>query len=333
MAWREDLTAYFRTRLPSADEVRIGRLTNMPAGASNDTVGLDLNVRCDGHEFELPLVLRPQRPDGILAPYDVGRQFRVMRALAGTAVPVPAVLWHETGDSVLGAPFFLMERVIGETLPLFWYGPSPRLMAAAGMLATVHAVDWRSAGFAFLLPGDPDSDDSLPAPIECELAAWRVRANRFRIGRAPLLVSLADYLTRNEPTDASHALLHGDPNPGNYLFQGDRVAAVLDWELASIGDPRSDLGFYAALLGVFGGMPGEGGKTLLSEAYAAVTGAPIGNLEYYEALGLYRMMIVLTGWGGRIGGFSHYGMDTIARRLTVLLGPDWARGEEPDQPG
>lgn len=323
MPWREGLTAYLHARLPAADEVRIGRLVNMPAGASNDTVGLDLEVQCDGHEFATPLILRPQRADGILAPYDVGRQFRVMRALGRTAVPVPAVLWYEADESALGTPFFLMERVVGETLPLFWYGPSPRLVAAAEMLATIHAVDWRVSGLDFLLPASPGSA-SLPPAIECELAGWRARADGFRIGRAPLLVALADYLTRNEPSDARYAFLHGDPNPGNYLFQGDRVVTVLDWELAAIGDPRSDLGFYAALLGVFGGMPGDGGKTLLSEAYAAVTGAPVADLEYYEALGLYRMMIVLTGWGGRLGGFSHHGMDTIARRLTVLLGPDWA---------
>ncbi|MEO6398262.1 MAG: phosphotransferase family protein [Tepidiformaceae bacterium] len=328
MPWRENLTAYFTSRLPSATAVRIAALTNMTAGASNDTVGLDLSIRCDDHEFALPLVLRPQRTEGILAPYDVERQFRVMRRLALTTVPVPAVLWYEGDRAVLGAPFFLMERIAGETLPLFWYGPSPRLMAAASMLAAIHAVDWRAAGLAFLLPPTPAAEEALPRPVECELAAWRLRADGFRIGRAPLLVALADFLVHNEPSDAQHQFLHGDPNPGNYLFQGDHVAAVVDWELAAIGDPRSDLGFYAALLRVFGGMPGQGGTTLLSEAYAAVTGAPIACLEYYEALGLYRMMIILTGWGGRIGGFSHYGMDTIARRLTVLLGPNWAHGDD-----
>ena len=61
MAWRENLTAYFGARLPSADDVRIERLTNMPAGASNDTVGLDLSVRCDGHEFEVPALAQFSR--------------------------------------------------------------------------------------------------------------------------------------------------------------------------------------------------------------------------------------------------------------------------------
>lgn len=295
----------------------------MPAGASNDTVGLDLDVTCDGQRFSLPLVLRPQRPDGILAPYDVGRQFRVMRALANSEVPVPAVLWHEAQGEVLGAPFFMMERVHGETLPLFWYGANPRLLAAAEMLATIHAVDWRTNGMRFLAP----SGDDLPGPTACELANWRDRADGFRIGRAPMLVGLADYLEKNEPADARHALLHGDPNPGNYLFRGDRVVTVLDWELAAIGDPRSDLGFYAALLTVFGGMGGAAdGRTLLSEAYEQVTGTRLHDLEYYEAFGLYRMMIVLTGWGGRIGGFSRYGMDAISRRLVSLIGHAWEQG-------
>lgn len=61
MAWREGLTAYLQGRLPSADEVRIVRLASMPAGASNDTVGLDLSVRCDGHEFEVPALAQFSR--------------------------------------------------------------------------------------------------------------------------------------------------------------------------------------------------------------------------------------------------------------------------------
>ena len=321
MDWRARLLSYLQAQLPSADSLDFSRLAAMPAGASNDTAALDLRVTCDGWTADIPLVLRPQRADGILAPYDVGRQFRVMRALATTAVPVPAVCWYEPGEEILGAPFFFMQRVRGDTLPLFWYGPSERLRAAASALATIHAVDWRGGGLSFLLP-EPTACP-LPSPTECELVPWRGRAELLRIGRAPLLIALGDYLARNEPSDARHALLHGDPNPGNYLFRGDEVAAVLDWELAAIGDPRSDFGFYAALLAAFGGMPGENGRTLLSDAYAEVTGAALHDLEYYEALGLYRMAIVMSGWAGRAGG-GYYGMDAIGRRLSVLLGPRWA---------
>jgi aminoglycoside phosphotransferase (APT) family kinase protein len=320
MDWRERLAAYLGEQLPSAERVEIVNVRGMPAGASNDTVSFDARISLEGKVFELPLVLRPERPDGILAPYDVGRQFRVMRALSATAVPVPAVAWHEASAEVLGVPFFVMERVTGETLPLFWYGRSERLDIAAEALATLHQVDWRAAGLDFLLPEAPGP----LMPLDSELAAWRDRADRLRIGRAPLLVSLGGWQRENQPADARFSLLHGDPNPGNYLFRENRVTAVLDWELAAIGDPRSDLGFYAALHTIFGGMPGINGRTLLSDAYEGVTGIPLRDLEYYEATGLYRMAVVMAGWAGRFTGFgSGYTMDAIARRLSVLLGPRW----------
>ena len=123
MDWRERLAAYLGAQLPSAERVDIVNVRGMPAGASNDTVSFDARVTLEGKVFELPLVLRPERPDGILAPYDVGRQFRVMRALSATAVPVPAVAWHEASAEVLGVPFFVMERVTGETL---WHSGETR---------------------------------------------------------------------------------------------------------------------------------------------------------------------------------------------------------------
>jgi aminoglycoside phosphotransferase (APT) family kinase protein len=319
MDWRERLLVFLAARLPSADHLELARVSGMPAGASNDTVAFDLRITCGDTTLEVPLVLRPQRPDGILAPYNVGRQFAVMRALKRTAVPVPAVAWFEPDEATLGAPFFVMERVRADTLPLFWYGRSPRLVAAAEALATIHAVDWRGAGLGFLAPGG-----ELARPVETELAQWRRRGEMLRIGRAPLLLALSDYLRRNEPPDARHALLHGDPNPGNYLFRGDTVVSVVDWEVAAIGDPRSDLGFYAALNTVFAGITGEDGRTLLSDAYQEVTGVRLNNLDYYEATGLYRMAVVMAGWAGRFGApGGGLAMDAIGRRLSVLLGPRW----------
>ena len=318
MGWRESLAAYLAARLPSADAIEVANVRGMPAGASNDTVSFDARVTCAGQTWDIPLVLRPERPDGILAPYDVARQHRVMRALSRTGVPVPAVAWYEPDTSVLGAPFFVMERIAAETLPLFWYGRSDRLDAAAAALAAIHAVDWQATGLEFLLP------EGARTPLDATLGAWRTRAERLRIARAPLLVTLGEWLRANEPADARFSLLHGDPNPGNYLFREQQVVAVVDWEVAAIGDPRSDLGFYAALHTIFGGMSGPDGRTLLSDAYERATGVPQHDLEYYEATGLYRMAVVMAGWAGRLTGMaSGYTMDAIARRLSVLLGPRW----------
>ena len=181
-----------------------------------------------------------------------------------------------------------------------------------------HAVDWRAAGLDFLLPDGPEN------PLRAELAQWRDRAERLRISRAPLLISLGEWLRANEPADATLALLHGDPNPGNYLFRGDEVVGVVDWEVAAVGDPRSDLGLLRRTAHHLRGHARPRGETLLSQAYAGVTGRPLHNLEFYEATGLYRMAVVMAGWAGRFTGMaSGYSMDAIARRLSVLLGPRW----------
>jgi len=163
MDWRARLAAYLSRRLPSATAVEIVNLRGMPAGASNDTVAIDLRVTSDGATFDVEVVLRPERADGILAPYDVHRQFRVMRALQATAVPVPAVAWYEPNPSILGAPFFLMSRVRGETLPLFWYGsPTPASPPPPPCSLPYHSVDWRALDLGFL-SAEPEPVSPLAA--------------------------------------------------------------------------------------------------------------------------------------------------------------------------
>jgi aminoglycoside phosphotransferase (APT) family kinase protein len=182
----------------------------------------------------------------------------------------------------------------------------------------VHRVDWRAAGLGFLHRG-------IASPVEHEIAAWKLRAACRGIAEAPLLVRLGGWLRSNEPPDTRLALLHGDPNPGTYVLRGDDVAAVVDWELADLGDPRSDLGFYAALMAVFGGWYSEGGQTPLSDAYARVTGASLDALAYFELLGLYKMAVVMAGWSGlRAASGPWYALSAVERRVASLLGPKWA---------
>ena len=98
---------------------------------------------------------------------------------------------------------------------------------------------------------------------------------------------------RHEPADARHALLHGDPNPGNYLIRDGRAVAVIDWELAGVGDPRSDLGFYAALLTIFGDWPSSDGETELS---ASVGAEPESQIAWKG------IAVCCSIRGGRLGG-------------------------------
>lgn len=317
MTWRTALEAYLRSMLTSADEVRLAAVRALPQGASNTTLAVDVHIECASCTFLLPCVLRLQRTSGLLAPYDVLREHRLLRILDRAGFPVPRPLWGAGRCDGLETPFFFMLRVEGRSLPAFWY-PSqcPELQLIASQLAAIHSADWRRLGLDFL-----DEGGGID-PLEAELDQWRRRAIVRNVDGHPLLLALADVLRRQQPRDGRVALLHGDPNPGNFLLHDGRVSAVLDWELASLGDPRSDLGFYAALQTMFLAPPPVPGVTSLSLAYEAVTGTPLRDLAYYEALGLYKLAIVMAGSGGWTGFFT--ARERIERRLYELLGPRWA---------
>ncbi len=318
MTWPRALEAFLRERLPVADAVHVTGFRAMPRGASNVTYAVDLRIECAGAACDLSCVLRLQRDHGLLAPYDVLREHRVLRALDRAGVPVPRPLWAAARCEGIETPFFLMLRVEGRSLPAFWYpAGGPELRAIAAQLAAIHALDWERAGLAFLVPEDGDRE-----PLACDLAGWRVRAAVRGLQGHPLLIALGEALRRERPSDLRLRLLHGDPNPGNFILRGDAVAAVVDWELAALGDPRSDLGFYAALQTVFFAPPPIPGVTPLSRAYEDVTGAPLRDLAYFEALGLFKLAIVMAGTSGWGGFFS--ARETIERRLADLLGPRWA---------
>ncbi|GBD23745.1 Putative aminoglycoside phosphotransferase [bacterium HR29] len=312
------LEAFLHERLPAAEAVRVVAFRALPRGASNATWAVDLHIECAGAACDLACVLRLQREYGLLAPYDVLREHRVLRALDRAGVPVPRPLWAAARCEGIEAPFFLMLRVEGRSLPAFWYpAEGSELRAIAAQLAAIHALDWERAGLAFLVPEAAGRD-----PLACDLAGWRIRAAARGLEGHPLLVALGETLRRERPSDLRLGLLHGDPNPGNFILRGEEVAAVVDWELAALGDPRSDLGFYAALQTVFFAPPPVPGVTPLSRAYEDVTGVRLPDLAYFEALGLFKLAIVMAGVGGWGAFFS--ARETIERRLCELLGPRWA---------
>jgi aminoglycoside phosphotransferase (APT) family kinase protein len=315
--WTETIARYLEFRLPEAGPIDVVSAGRLPAGASNATIAFDALFEVDGARFQVPLILRPQRQAGILAPYDVARQFRIMRSLATTPVPVPVVAWFEEDTSHFGAPFFLMSRLVGvRTPPLVWYAGSPLAVAAARTLAKIHALDDSDARISWMVtPG--------ASPLASELAEWDRRAEYNGADHDPLLMRLRSILLENEPGDARLGLTHGDTNAGNYLFRGDEVAAVVDWELAALGDPRSDLGYYTALEMMFGGGASERGESVLSDAYERVTRQKLAHLDFYEAWGHYRMLTLVGGPRG--GWWNPYGAELAIQRLDTIIGRGWRR--------
>jgi aminoglycoside phosphotransferase (APT) family kinase protein len=223
------------------------------------------------------------------------REGEVLRCLAGTAVPVPAVLAAEPDPAFFGAPVLLIEFVDAPHMPAPEVDPAAffaDLTPFAEALAAIHQLDWRAAGLSFL--GVPASAaDGYRG--EVEVVAERM--NRFGCGDEPLLVRALERLRASSPTAGRLALCQGDPNPFNYLFRDGEVVAVVDWEQARISDPRSDVAQLVALSYLKGAAPfGPVRENPFAQLYEAATGVQLDGLELFRAFWLFQLGVVFHGW-------------------------------------
>jgi aminoglycoside phosphotransferase (APT) family kinase protein len=173
---------------------------------------------------------------------DVLRQARLLRALAGTAVPVPEVLWEDAGDPPEVPPLFVMSFVAGTSFePLFDFDggedaatAADRMRSAARAMAAMHALDPNAIGLG---------DEPVVGPAE-EVARWRRLLETVDAALAPGWDDVAAALWVAEPRPLPGAVVHGDFRLGNMLAAGSDITAIIDWEIWTIGDPRVDLGWF-----------------------------------------------------------------------------------------
>ena len=297
----EDVTgplgAWLAERLGTADVV-VSSVERPAAGQSNDTMLCE--VTAGGRKLHL-VVRREAEGTTIFRRPDVLREAEVLRGLASSRVPVPAVRWSEPDPSVLGAPFFVMDRVAGRVplgkpsihvvgwLPTLSPAELGRLWASAmDVLVAVHEVDWR-ATHAFLLDGDP-SAASLGAHVDAlaEWYRWSAAGRDFPITDAALgsLQRRAPLVEAGEPV-----LLWGDPRVGNMLFGADQtVAAALDWETAAIGPPGRDVAhwlffdeFQTRSVGI-DPLPGWPDREGTLARYEERSGRRLGDLDFFDMM-------------------------------------------------
>jgi aminoglycoside phosphotransferase (APT) family kinase protein len=280
--------AAFLTRAHNARAVRISNLRLMTGGASRQTWALDAVI--DGKT--LPLVLRsdPRRSQVITGAVE----YRLLEAAAAAGVPVPSV--HLMGDESIGVPFYLMERVEGETIPRKllrddeFTNARKVLMAQIGAtLAKIHTIDPATHGL-----------ETLPAPNEGVSPAEHEIERHERIYRAvtpdahPLFELALRWLRGHAPATSERRLVHGDFRMGNFMVGPDGLRAVLDWELAHVGDPMEDLGWICVRSWRFGSddLPagGIGTRAELFAAYESAGGAPVDpeRARFWEAFGNLR---------------------------------------------
>jgi aminoglycoside phosphotransferase (APT) family kinase protein len=268
--------------------VRIENLQLLTGGASRQTWAFDATI--DGKTLALILRSDPRHSQVVTGAVE----FRLLEAAAAAGAPVPKV--HLLGDESLGVPFYLMERVEGETIPRRLlrdeeYAAARKALPAqlGATLAQIHSVDWRAAGL-----------DALPAPAEgCSPAQHEIDRHE-QIYRAltpnphPVFELAFRWLRGRAPQGDERGLVHGDYRMGNFIVGPEGLRAVLDWELAHVGDPMEDLGWICVRSWRFGNddLPAAGVATReeLFAAYEAAGGAPVvaGRVRFWEAFGNLR---------------------------------------------
>ncbi|RQW29750.1 phosphotransferase family protein [Rhodobacteraceae bacterium CH30] len=233
---------------------RILALRPPAQGYSNETWLLDAELGPEARRQHLVLRLAPAGV-GLFPGYDLALQYRVMAALAGSAVPVPALYGFEDDAAVLGRPFYLMQRIEGRVPnenPQYhiqgWLAEldadSQRRHWFAGIktAAQVARIDWRAQGLDALAP------DGDPVAVQLDELAAFLTWTEAQARPYPLIRRALAWLAAHRPPSRRAALVWGDAKLGNLIFdEAGRVAAALDWESAHIGDALEDLAWFLVL--------------------------------------------------------------------------------------
>jgi aminoglycoside phosphotransferase (APT) family kinase protein len=292
---QQALSGWLRIQVPDADDVRIEGIEAVSFGHSAEMMTLSVVTGHDGRDDRQDVVLRLRpKPPALLEPYDLARQFRILRALAETPVRVPAALWLEQTGDVLGRPFFVMERAAGEVYEM--EPPSEvtdqtvvrMCQSLVEQLAAIHTVDLARIGLDTLDRGDDHLDR--------ELGHWAAEMNRVQRDRLPALDRLHAALLAGKPDPCPRVtLVHGDAKPGNFAFIDGEVSAVFDWEMTTVGDPLTDIGWLEMLwmqpVGI-NSHPAALSIDALLEHYQVASGIAVADRSWYRAFNAYKMAVI-----------------------------------------
>lgn len=302
----EALGRYLAAALPGPDAAEPLQVERIRGGHSNET----FSIRRGRDHWALR---RPPRGPLLPTAHDVEREYRVLRGLEQTNVPAPRPLLFCADAAIIGAPFYLMEWapgvVIRATLPPAFEAD---VAARHGLgdevidrLADLHAVDWQAVGLADL--GKPQGY------LERQLRRWTGQLDASRNRPLPDLDAVTAWLHAHLPESGAATLVHGDYRLDNLMFAPQppaRAVAILDWEMATLGDPLADVGYLLSFwrepgdpdFGALGdaawnisAQPGFPSRAELVERYAARTGRQMDHVAFYVALAIWKLAILLEG--------------------------------------
>jgi len=276
---------------------------------------------------------RPPLGQVLATAHDMGREHRIISALAPTDVPVAPVVGLSADDSVNGAPFYVMDFVEGHIVRNRASAEALDVTARtrAGedlvdVMARIHAVDPDAVGL-----GDLGRRDGY---IERQLKRWYGQWEKSKTRDLPAVDEVHDALLAAVPEQQGVSIVHGDYRLDNCMLADDgSVAAVLDWEICTLGDPLADVGLlmvywadrddpFSALPDAATALEGFPTKAELLARYAAVSGRDVSQVDYYVAFGYWKLACILEGvlaryMGGAMGS-STSGWEVFRQQVDSL---------------
>ncbi|GED89616.1 phosphotransferase family protein [Streptomyces sp. 6-11-2] len=277
------------------------------------------------------VVRRPPLGHVLATAHDMGREHRVISALHPTEVPVPRPVLLCEDEDVLGAPFYVMEFVEGtpyrtadQLAPLGEERTRNAVLSLVDTLVELHAVDPAEVGLEGF--GRPEGF------LERQLRRWGKQLAASRNRELAGVDELHAALGRALPVSPAPAVVHGDYRLDNVLLgPDDRITAVLDWEMSTLGDPLTDLGLlvmYSTPLGMpdspvstTAEAPGHPSASELVERYAARSGRDVSAVSWYTAFAWFKLAVILEGIHYRytLGQTVGRGFDRIGDLVPVFL--------------
>jgi len=337
---QNNLKLWLQKKLPASDNLDIDSFEKTSSGTSNETYFLTFRYRANGANVTRKMVVRwAPEASALLHTYNLMEQFQLMSHLKASRIPVPEVFWFEDDESIIGRPFFVMDRIEGEVLDLDPSSSGFRILCDASpdtrrqlweqlidTIAQIHGLDWKGLGLGFLR-GSAGPDEALA----CEIAWWEDFLHYSKVDME-IFSRAFDWLKQHRPTPSAIGLCWGDARLGNLLFRDGTVQGVLDWEMAYIGPPECDLMYMCIMTETMTqllGLPEMEGAMTTREAcayYESVSNRKLEHLAYHEffatlkaAVGLCRAGTLLEESG--IGGFPEgfFTNNPATRKLERLL--------------
>ncbi len=295
----EQLEAFLQAELGLKAPLEIAQF---PSGFSNLTYLLSAGEQ----EFVLR---RPPYGSKVKTAHDMGREYRILSQLKPVFDKVPTTYLYTEDDSIIGAPFYLMERVQGVILRAKMPAeqqPAPTLMtgiaqALVDNLVALHQVDYQAAGLGDL--GRPEGY------LERQIQGWTKRYFAAKTHDFPMVEQAAKWLATHQPRQYSSALIHNDFKYDNLVLNAQdwtQVKAILDWEMSTIGDPLMDLGtslgywvnqddppWLHALALSPTSLPGNPSRSELVAQYESRSGQALDHPIFYYVYGLFKVIVIV----------------------------------------